>query len=61
MLFRSLWFTPFGQPTRRLTRGGRMVAAGPLEEVLTSDTISATFGLPVEVQRHGQRWSARAL
>jgi hypothetical protein len=29
--------------------------------VLTSDTISATFGLPVEVQRHGQRWSARAL
>ena len=52
---------PAGATHGLMLRGGRMVAAGPLEEVLTSDTISATFGLPVEVQRHGQRWSARAL
>ena len=52
---------PAGATHGLMLRDGRMVAAGPLEEVLTSDTISATFGLPVEVQRHGQRWSARAL
>jgi iron complex transport system ATP-binding protein len=51
---------PAGATHVLLLRGGRLVAAGPLEEVLTSDTISATFGLPVEVQRHGGRWSARA-
>ncbi|MEZ5119041.1 MAG: ABC transporter ATP-binding protein [Candidatus Nanopelagicales bacterium] len=52
---------PAGATHVLLLRAGRVVAAGPLTEVLTSDTISATFGLPVEVQRHHGRWSARAL
>jgi iron complex transport system ATP-binding protein len=43
-----------------LIRGGMVVAQGPLEEALTAEHLGATFGLPLTVQRHGQRWSARA-
>jgi iron complex transport system ATP-binding protein len=43
-----------------LLRGGRIVAAGPLEIMLTAANLSQTFGLPLVVERHGQRWSARA-
>jgi iron complex transport system ATP-binding protein len=43
-----------------LLRGGRIVAAGPLEITLTAENLSATFGLPLVVERHGRRWSARA-
>jgi iron complex transport system ATP-binding protein len=43
-----------------LIRGGMVVAQGPLEEALTAENLGATFGLPLTVQRHGQRWSARA-
>mgnify|MGYP001696393932 CR=1 FL=1 len=46
--------------TRRLTipegfthaltlREGKVVGSGPLQEVLTADTISTTFGMPLEV------------
>jgi len=38
---------------------GRVVAAGPVDEALTSGTVGAAFGLPVEVERRGDRWSAR--
>ena len=41
-------------------REGRVVAAGPLEVTLTRENLSETFGLPLDVQRHGDRWSARA-
>lgn len=41
-----------------LLRSGRAVAAGPVEEVLTSANVSAAFGIEVEVSRHGTRWSA---
>jgi iron complex transport system ATP-binding protein len=44
-----------------LLRGGRVVAAGPLEPTLTAENLSATFGLPLVVERHGDRWSARAM
>jgi len=44
-----------------LLRGGRVVAAGPLEPTLTAENLSATFGLPLVVERHGDRWSARAV
>ncbi|MFC7326225.1 ABC transporter ATP-binding protein [Marinactinospora rubrisoli] len=44
-----------------LLRGGAAVAAGPLEEVLTPDNLSETFGLQLKVERDGDRWSARAL
>jgi iron complex transport system ATP-binding protein len=43
-----------------LLRQGRVVAAGPIEETLTEENLRATFGMPLTVQRHGERWSARA-
>lgn len=43
-----------------LLREGRIVAQGPLELALTADTLSATFGLPLELERRGDRWAARA-
>ena len=42
-----------------LLRRGRIVAAGPVEDVMTDDTLSATFDLPLEVTSAGNRWSAR--
>ena len=44
-----------------LLRQGRVVAAGPLEITLTAENLTATFGLELAVERHGQRWSARAV
>jgi len=41
-----------------LLRRGRIVAAGPLADVLTDDTLSATFDLPLEVTNIGNRWGA---
>ena len=43
-----------------LLRSGTVEAAGPLEEVLTPQHLSRTFGLDLEVERHRGRWSARA-
>ncbi len=43
-----------------LMREGRIVAAGPVEITLTPENLSRTFGLPLMVERHGERWTARA-
>jgi iron complex transport system ATP-binding protein len=43
-----------------LLRQGRVVAAGPLEQTLTAEALEATFGLPLVLERHDRRWSARA-
>jgi iron complex transport system ATP-binding protein len=43
-----------------LLRGGRVVAAGPVATTLTGANLGATFGLPLELQRLGDRWTARA-
>jgi iron complex transport system ATP-binding protein len=43
-----------------MLRDGRVVAAGPIELTLTADNLSATFGLPLVLERHDGRWSARA-
>jgi iron complex transport system ATP-binding protein len=43
-----------------LLREGRAVAAGAIESTLTSASLSACFGLPVDCRHDGQRWSARA-
>ena len=43
-----------------LLRAGRVVAAGPLEVTLTQANLEATFGLPLALEQHGSRWSARA-
>ena len=43
-----------------LLREGHVVAQGPIEITLTEENLSATFGLPLALERHGDRWSARA-
>ncbi|HKJ12943.1 MAG TPA: ABC transporter ATP-binding protein [Ornithinimicrobium sp.] len=43
-----------------MLRDGQVVAAGPIESTLTAENLSRTFGLPLEVDRHGDRWAARA-
>jgi iron complex transport system ATP-binding protein len=44
-----------------LVRDGRVEAAGPIEETLTAESLSATFGLPLELQhRPNGRWTAWA-
>lgn len=41
-----------------LLAGGRIRAAGPLDEVVTEEALSATFGLPLRLERrHGRFWS----
>ncbi|KAB8157469.1 ATP-binding cassette domain-containing protein [Streptomyces sp. 3MP-14] len=44
-----------------LIRGGRVLAAGPVEDTLTSAQLSRCFGLPLVVERQGDRWTARGL
>ncbi|MGW1108915.1 ABC transporter ATP-binding protein [Streptomyces sp. NPDC002540] len=43
-----------------LLRGGRCVASGPADEVLTTDQVSDCFGHPVRISRTDGRWAARA-
>ncbi|MCY7394677.1 MAG: ABC transporter ATP-binding protein [Nocardioides sp.] len=42
-----------------LLKQGRVVAAGPVERVLTEAHLSAAFGMPLVVDRVDDRWSAR--
>jgi iron complex transport system ATP-binding protein len=51
---------PVGFTHAMLLRSGARVAGGPIADVLTSDLVSATFGIDVEVERRGDRWAARA-
>jgi iron complex transport system ATP-binding protein len=41
-----------------LLRGGTVIASGALEEVLTDDNLSATFGVPLRIHHAAQRWYA---
>ncbi|WP_394940851.1 ABC transporter ATP-binding protein [Psychromicrobium sp. YIM B11713] len=43
-----------------LIRDGAVVAQGPLDEVLTEQNLSDTFGLPLTLSRHNGRFSAVA-
>jgi iron complex transport system ATP-binding protein len=43
-----------------LLRGGRILDAGPVDETLTADALSACFGLELVLTRDGGRWAARA-
>jgi iron complex transport system ATP-binding protein len=43
-----------------LLRAGRVVAAGPVEDVLTDGPLSEAFGLSLTVERRSGRWTARA-
>lgn len=44
-----------------LISDGRLTAAGPIAEVLTSEQVSAAFDHPIEVGFADRRWSARAV
>jgi iron complex transport system ATP-binding protein len=52
---------PAGITHGLLLRDGRIVAAGPLEQTLTSDLLSDTFDMDLEVSQLGDRWTARAV
>jgi iron complex transport system ATP-binding protein len=43
-----------------LLRGGLIVAAGPIEDVLTDEAVGRCFGLPLSVRRDHGRWGATA-
>jgi iron complex transport system ATP-binding protein len=51
---------PPGFTHAMLLREGAVVASGLLGETLTADNLSKTFGLPLVVQRSGDRYTARA-
>ena len=51
---------PEGFTHALLLRGGVVVAQGNIEDVLTPELLGQTFGLPLDVDRHGHRWTARA-
>ncbi|MBT2550123.1 ABC transporter ATP-binding protein [Arthrobacter sp. ISL-65] len=51
---------PPGFTHAMLMRDGEVVAAGPLEEVLTSGNLSETFGLPLDVSVNAGRYTATA-
>jgi len=44
-----------------LLRDGGVVKAGPIDEVLTAEHLTDTFGLSLKVERDGDRWNARAV
>jgi iron complex transport system ATP-binding protein len=44
-----------------LLRGGRILAAGPVGDVLTTEQASACFGHPVTINQHAGRWAAVAV
>lgn len=39
---------------------GQVVTQGRVDEVLTAAALTATFGMPLEIERRGQRWRAWA-
>lgn len=43
-----------------LLRDGAVVAQGPIEITLTAENLSKTFGMPLVLEQHGERYSARA-
>ncbi|MDA8044788.1 MAG: ATP-binding cassette domain-containing protein [Actinomycetota bacterium] len=51
---------PAGFTHGLLLREGRVVAAGPLEAVITDAAMSEAFGLPLVVEQAAGRWGCRA-
>jgi iron complex transport system ATP-binding protein len=43
-----------------LLREGDVLEAGPIDDVLTDASLSATFGLDLQLERRGGRWSVRS-
>ena len=42
-----------------MMRKARVVVAGPIHEALNAETLSATFGMPLEITHREGRWTAR--
>jgi iron complex transport system ATP-binding protein len=51
---------PPGITHAALMREARMIASGPVQDVLTSQTVSEAFGIEVIVEHARGRWTARA-
>lgn len=51
---------PAGFTHALLLRDGKVSAAGPIAEALTSETLSETFGRKIDLQQHDGRFTARA-
>ena len=51
---------PSGFTHGLLLRDGEVLAQGPLEDVLTSEFLSACFGVPLELEHRNGRWHAQA-
>ncbi|MCY3560974.1 MAG: ATP-binding cassette domain-containing protein [bacterium] len=51
---------PAGFDHALLLRGGRVVGAGPIEEVLTAACLSACFSMELELEHRRGRWWAHA-
>ena len=52
---------PSGFTHALLLRGGTVMAAGPLEEVITGDALSETFEVRLQVTRSSSRWYATSV
>ncbi len=50
---------PVGFTHALLLRAGRVVAAGPIEEALTEQHLTGTFGIPLVLDQHDGRYAAR--
>ena len=50
---------PLGFGHGLILKDGVVVAGGPLDEVITDETLSAAYGLPIAVDRRDGRLSAR--
>src|SRR5487761_248140 len=51
---------PDGFTHAMLLRRGAVLTAGPIEEVFTARNLSRCFGVPLEIERHENRWRAWA-
>ncbi|GAA2023709.1 ABC transporter ATP-binding protein [Agromyces tropicus] len=51
---------PEGFTHAMLLADGTVRAAGPIAEALTSETLTETFGMPIELEEHDGRYTARA-
>src|ERR1700731_4106342 len=51
---------PDGFTHAMVLRRGSVLASGPIDEVFTARTLSRCFGVQLEVEHRGSRWTARA-
>lgn len=52
---------PAGTTHALILKDGQITVSGPIAQVITSEHMSAVFGLPMEVRNEGSRFFARAL